>query len=280
MISRTSDSRQNRWPRRRAHARKWSGWAWNWCGPGLRRAPSAQVGGASGATMSSSVTRNGVPAIGSPQPAQRIVSFSSKTVRDRDAVDLAAAEAVGHRAPIVASVPQSATDSSHFGVGRASRRAAQASDDFELTALMDAAGASRAGPDESRDRRNSPRCRPRRRSRASSSKRQNRRVPRGQLLRRPARPRRRSTARRRQSRTRAGRHKRTASRRCAASLRRGGRCPSACRNGATQTRSARGERSSAVARCVAVASIHSRLASRGWRRAQRSDWARRSRSIG
>jgi hypothetical protein len=30
--------------------------------------------------MSSSVIRNGVPAISSPQPAQRIVSFSSKTV--------------------------------------------------------------------------------------------------------------------------------------------------------------------------------------------------------
>ena len=43
-------------------------------------ARSAQVGGASRETMSMIDTRNGVPAIGSPQPVHRLASFSSNTV--------------------------------------------------------------------------------------------------------------------------------------------------------------------------------------------------------
>ena len=40
----------------------------------------AQLGGASGETLSMIETRNGVPSMGSPHPAHRLASFSANTV--------------------------------------------------------------------------------------------------------------------------------------------------------------------------------------------------------
>ena len=58
-----------------------AGSGWNWNGPGLIVGRSVQATGASAATMSSRLTRQGVPSMTSRQPSQRIATLSLTIVR-------------------------------------------------------------------------------------------------------------------------------------------------------------------------------------------------------
>ena len=80
MSSRTSDLRQNRFPRSRIQRRTQAGSAWNWNGPGLIVVRPDQAGGISTAVMSMTLTRNGVPSITPPHPRQRAATLSLRIV--------------------------------------------------------------------------------------------------------------------------------------------------------------------------------------------------------
>ena len=67
--------------RRAIQARTCAPSEWNWKGPGLTAARSVQEVAFSGATMSSRLTRQGVPSITSRQPSQREATLSWTMVR-------------------------------------------------------------------------------------------------------------------------------------------------------------------------------------------------------